>query len=66
MADTETTADRIGVPPENKQVSVQLPTPLADRLEAAANDRDVSKSRLVARAVEKYLDVLPPVADVLP
>lgn len=58
----ETTAS----PPEERQLSVRLPGHLADALEEAADERDVSKSRLVARAVEKYLLELPPLASVLP
>lgn len=53
-------------PPEERQLSVRLPGFLADELEAVADERDVSKSRLVARAVEKYLAELPPLAAVLP
>ncbi len=53
-------------PEQDRQVTVRLTAELADRLDAAADERDVSKSRLVARAVEKYLATLPPIDAVLP
>lgn len=41
------------------RISVKLPEPLSKRLEHVANDRLVSPSVLIARAVERLLADLP-------
>lgn len=68
LSDTSTisTGTTATEPEQDRQVTVRLTAELADRLDAAADERDVSKSRLVARAVEKYLATLPPIEAVLP
>ena len=46
--------------------AMRLPESLHERLCAAARERDVSVNLLVNRAVEAYLDHLPPVDEVAP
>jgi predicted HicB family RNase H-like nuclease len=46
--------------------AVRLPESLHDRLRDCALERDVSVNLLVTRAVEAYLDHLPPVGEVAP
>jgi len=46
--------------------AVRLPESLHDRLRDCALERDVSVNLLVTRAVEAYLDQLPPVGEVAP
>jgi predicted HicB family RNase H-like nuclease len=46
--------------------AVRLPTSLHDRLSGAARERDVSVNLLVNRAIQAYLDQLPPVEEVAP
>ncbi|HEY6532252.1 MAG TPA: toxin-antitoxin system HicB family antitoxin [Acidimicrobiales bacterium] len=46
--------------------AVRLPASLHERLTAAARERDVSANLLVSKAVEAYLDQLPPVGEVAP
>lgn len=43
------------------RVWYRLPVDLADRLGQAASDRVVSENLLAVRAIEEYLDRLPPV-----
>jgi len=45
---------------------VRLPTSLHDKLSTAARERDVSVNLLVNKAVEAYLEQLPPVDEVAP
>lgn len=37
------------------QVSVAIPVPLHDRLQAAARDADASKGEIIRRALERFL-----------
>ncbi len=46
--------------------AVRLPESLHDRLHREAVERDVSANLLVTKAVEAYLDQLPPVGEVAP
>jgi predicted HicB family RNase H-like nuclease len=46
--------------------AVRLPASLHDHLRDCALERDVSVNLLVTRAVEAYLDQLPPVGEVAP
>lgn len=46
--------------------AVRLPESLHDRLHREATARDVSANLLVTRALETYLDKLPPVDEVAP
>ena len=46
--------------------AVRLPTSLHDRLRDCALERDVSVNLLVTKAVEAYLDQLPPLDEVAP
>ena len=46
--------------------AVRLPESLHDRLRDAALERDVSVNLLITRAIESYLDQLPPVDQVAP
>lgn len=46
--------------------AVRLPASLHDRLRDCALERDVSVNLLVTKAVEAYLDHLPPVDEVAP
>ena len=46
--------------------AVRLPTSLHDRLCGAARERDVSVNLLVTKAIEAYLDQLPPLDEVAP
>jgi predicted HicB family RNase H-like nuclease len=46
--------------------AVRLPASLHDRLHREAVQRDVSANLLVTRAIEAYLDHLPPVDEVAP
>lgn len=46
--------------------AVRLPESLHTRLHEAAAERDVSANLLVTRALDTYLDALPPVDDVVP
>lgn len=45
--------------------ALRLPVELKERLEAAALERDVSQNLIAERAIERYLDSLPPVDEVL-
>ncbi len=45
--------------------AIRFPVALHDRLEEAAQDRDLSVNWLVVRAVEHYLDRLRPVDEML-
>lgn len=38
---------------------VRVPQGLRDRLEAAANDRDISMNKIATKAIETYLATLP-------
>jgi hypothetical protein len=46
--------------------AVRLPASLHDRLRDRALERDVSVNLLVTKAVEAYLDQLPPVGEIAP
>jgi hypothetical protein len=46
--------------------AVRLPESLHDRLHREASARDVSANLLVTRALEAYLEKLPPVEEVAP
>lgn len=46
--------------------AVRLPESLHDRLHREATARDVSANLLVTRAIQAYLDQLPPVEEVAP
>jgi len=46
--------------------AVRLPASLHDRLRDCALERDVSVNLLVTKAVEAYLDQLPPLDEVAP
>ena len=46
--------------------AVRLPSSLHDRLHREAAEREVSANLLVTRAIQAYLDQLPPVEDVAP
>lgn len=50
---------------DRKQMSVTIRADLIDRLEKEADDRIVSKALIVEKAVEAYMDALPPLADTL-
>lgn len=45
--------------------NVRIPTELADRLHAAAVEREVSANRLITKAIAEYLDRLVPLDDLL-
>ncbi|MFC7213709.1 hypothetical protein ACFQO4_06390 [Saliphagus sp. GCM10025334] len=45
--------------PQTKPVSGRVPTDVAQRLERAADETGLTKSKLVARAVEYYVDENP-------
>ncbi|MEZ5381384.1 MAG: hypothetical protein R2754_06245 [Microthrixaceae bacterium] len=46
--------------------AVRLPASLHRHLHQVAEERDVSANLLVTRALEAYLDALPPVEEALP
>lgn len=52
----------VGRPSLGKRVStaVRVPEALHARLDATATERDVSINYLVVRAIERYLDAMPP------
>lgn len=45
--------------------AIRLPTDVRDRLEAAANERDVSMNLLITRAITHYLNQLPNVDELV-
>ncbi|QSX01007.1 ribbon-helix-helix protein, CopG family [Haloterrigena alkaliphila] len=47
------------VPNQSKPVAARVPIDLAERLDRAADENDLTKSKLVARAVEYYVDENP-------
>lgn len=49
----------------NVSVSVRMPPDLRDRLDAAADERVVSRSLLARKAIEHYLDNVPDAAEAL-
>lgn len=55
----------MGRPSMGKRVAtaVRIPEDLHARLDATATERDVSINYLVTRAVERYLDTMPPLPD---
>lgn len=51
--------------PGYKATTFRLPVELVGRLEATAKERDLSQNRIMARALEEYLDRLIPVEEAL-
>jgi predicted transcriptional regulator len=52
--------------PDRVSTQVRLPAELHERLRRTAAERQVSANLLVERAVDDYLDRLPPVDEVAP
>lgn len=50
---------------DRKVTAVRLPASLHERLHATAGERGVSANELVTRALEDYLERLPPIEVVL-
>lgn len=49
---------------QNVTASYRLPADLRDRVRAAAEERVIGPNLLVAKALEAYLDALPPIPEV--
>jgi predicted DNA-binding protein len=50
---------------ETVSTAVRLPVDLHERLKSEADDRMVSRSLIVTRAIEEYLDQLPNIDNLL-
>lgn len=46
-------------------IQLRIPRSLANRIQVAAEERVISKSLLVCKAIEHYLDTLPDLEEVL-
>ena len=57
---TPTVTDAADRPPETERLNVAIPASIAERLEKESKTRMLGKPFIVARALETFLDELPP------